>query len=111
MSPDRDLAWQAVVVEEMLGFRGGATFYRDGLKVSVDATRYYSTDDEGIANRWWGTYVVTSTDGALADGAAYARFSDGSETEITLEATDATTGRFVVAGSLADSTTNPQPDI
>ena len=111
MSPDRDLAWQGVAVKEMLGFRGGATFYRDGLKVSVGATRYYSADDDGIANRWWGTYVVTSTDGALADGAAYARFSDGSEAGITIEATDATTGRFVVAGSLADSTTNPRPAI
>lgn len=85
-----------------LGFQGGATFYQDG-KVAVDVRRYFVADTQGTANRRWGKYEVVG-DGTLATGNAYGRFSDGSEGEIAIEATDERIGRFVVKGSLADST-------
>jgi hypothetical protein len=89
-------------VEGELGFQGGATFYQDG-KVTVEVRRYFTTDTQGTPRRWWGKYEVAGH-GTLASGDAYGRFSDGSEGEIEIEATDSRIGRFVVKSSLADST-------
>jgi hypothetical protein len=50
-----------------------------------------------------GKYEVVG-DGTVASGVAYARFSDGSEGEIVIEATGERIGRFVVKGSLVGST-------
>jgi hypothetical protein len=88
-----------------LGLQGGATFYQDG-KVPVEVRRYFTTDTQGTPSQWWGKYEVVG-DGTLASGDAYGRFSDGSEGEIAIEATDDRIGRFVVKGSLVDSTHTP----
>lgn len=93
-----------------LGHLGGATLYQGGAKVDVVVHTYFATDEAGVANRWWGTYVDAPRE-SLADGDAYARFSDGSEAEVNLEVADATSGRFTVTSPLADSTTRPRPDI
>jgi hypothetical protein len=93
-----------------LGHFGGATFYQGDTKVDVMVRTYFATDEDGVANRWWGTYV-DAPEGSLANGEAYARFSDGSEAKVNLEAADATSGRFTVSSPLADSNTHPRPDI
>lgn len=78
-------------MSEELGFLGGATFYRNDSKVDVDVRRYFSTDAAGAPNRWWGEYEIVG-DETLTSGAAHGRFSDGSEADISLEATSERTG-------------------
>jgi hypothetical protein len=96
--------------EIRLAFLGGATFYQGDTKVEAMVRRYFATDERGVANRWWGTYV-DGPEESLTSGDAYARFSDGSEAAVSIEVADATSGRFTVSGPLADSTQRPRPDI
>jgi hypothetical protein len=97
-------------VEGELGFIGGTTFYQGETKVDALVHSYFATDEQGVANRWWGRYT-DAPDGSLTSGDAYARFSDGSEADVSIEAVDATSGRFIVTTPLADSTKRPRPDI
>lgn len=96
-------------MEGELGFIGGTTFYQGKTKVDAIVHRYFANDERGLVNRWWGTYG--HADESLASGDAYARFSDGSEADVNIEAADATSGRFTVTTPLADSTKRPRPDI
>jgi hypothetical protein len=105
-------------MKDEAGFLGDATFYQAGAKVEVYARRYWAEDSAGRPCRWWGYYVVAKAGTAaasggttVANGAAYARFSDGSEADIAIKALSNQAGRFDVLGTLADSTTRPRPDI
>jgi hypothetical protein len=89
---------------------GGATFYQGDTKVHATVQRYFANDERGLVTRWWGTYIDVAEE-SLASGDAYARFSDGSEADVRIEAADATSGRFIVTTPLADSTKRPRPDV
>lgn len=72
------------LVEGRLGFRGGATLYRDREKTDVLA-ELFSGDRPDGSTHWWGTVSALSADEPLLDpGAAYVRFSDGTDAEIRL---------------------------
>jgi hypothetical protein len=85
-------------VRDTLGFSGTAWIYRDRTKTSVHAERVWSTAPDG-ARRWWGTY--NTHDGAAVEaGAAYMRFSDGADAEVTLSPGEGSRGSFEVIGEL-----------
>ena len=89
---------------------GGATFYYgDGTKVTVYARRRWAETTRG-PERWWGSYVADPGETVRRE-IMYARFSDGSEAEIAINPRNERCGRFVVRGTLEDSTTRPRPDI
>jgi hypothetical protein len=69
-----------------------------------------AADSTGEAVRWWGVYVTDPGEGDRGD-VFYARFSDGSEAEVSLQPRNERCGRFVVTSPLGDSTTRPRPDI
>jgi hypothetical protein len=90
-------------VEGDIGFIGAAVLYQGDAAIDVDARRYWANDSADIPCRWWGDYTVVG-DSIVASGAAYARFSDGSEANVILRPSSSHAGRFDVVGGLEDST-------
>jgi hypothetical protein len=84
-------------VEGRLGFRGGATIYRDRQTVDVQADLLCADNPDG-SKRWWGTYSLDSEEdqAALQPGTVYMRFSDGSDAQVNLMPGDGRRGSFEV---------------
>jgi hypothetical protein len=84
--------------EPRFAFMGGATIYQNGQKFDVDA-RLWALGAETPARSFLGEYR-SATPAGLESGTARIRFSDGSEAEAALVATEADRGRFRISGYL-----------